>query len=163
MSAVEKGIVDDGHKRDDVDRRVLKGERPVQVTENENGPAQMRIFRRRIFFLVSLVICLALVLGPWHQEHRQLRLVTPVKTSNSRPTESLTAGGKRVAIIGAGASGCSAAFFLARAAAEAQGSNVQGGLIEEIVVYESNSFIGGRQLEQSSRVDNLRIDNSLPS
>ncbi|GMK59426.1 hypothetical protein CspeluHIS016_0800320 [Cutaneotrichosporon spelunceum] len=52
---------------------------------------------------------------------------------------------RRIAIVGAGASGSSAAFFLARAArvVEAQLGLAAGSLLE-IVVYDKNDYIGGR-------------------
>lgn len=54
---------------------------------------------------------------------------------------------KRVAIVGAGASGSAAAFFLARAAREAESrAGVEHGSLLDIVVYERENYIGGREL-----------------
>lgn len=53
---------------------------------------------------------------------------------------------RRIAVVGAGASGSGAAFFLARAArvVEAQLGLPAGSLLE-IVMYEKNDYIGGRE------------------
>lgn len=67
--------------------------------------------------------------------------------------------GKRVAIIGAGASGCSAAFFLSRAAQEAKAKGFKS--IQEIVVYESNSYVGGRKYKLC--IADARLDHRIPS
>ncbi|KAL7412229.1 Prenylcysteine lyase-domain-containing protein [Mrakia frigida] len=60
--------------------------------------------------------------------------------SKPRPPPAIPHKAKRVAIVGAGASGSSAAFFLSRAAREA---GLKDGALE-IVVYERNNYIGGR-------------------
>ena len=54
---------------------------------------------------------------------------------------------KRVAVIGAGASGSSAAWFLTRAAdvVAARLGVERHALLDEIVVFEKNKYIGGRE------------------
>lgn len=54
---------------------------------------------------------------------------------------------KRVAIIGAGASGSAAALFMARAGRviEERTGKSEGSLLSEIVVFEKESYIGGRE------------------
>lgn len=65
----------------------------------------------------------------------------PIDTAEVRP--------KRVAIIGAGASGAAAAMFINRAAREAelQRGMKKGELLGDLVVYEKNDYVGGRELE----------------
>jgi len=64
--------------------------------------------------------------------------------SKPRPPPEKSHQGKRVAIVGAGASGSAAAFFLERAAREA---GLKDGALE-IVVYERNDYIGGSESER---------------
>jgi prenylcysteine oxidase/farnesylcysteine lyase len=54
---------------------------------------------------------------------------------------------KRVAIIGAGASGSAAAFFLRRAAriAEKRAGLEEGELLGDIIVFEKDDRVGGRE------------------
>lgn len=53
---------------------------------------------------------------------------------------------KRVAIVGAGASGSAAAFFLARAARQAENrAALPPNSLLDIVVYEAEDYIGGRE------------------
>lgn len=54
--------------------------------------------------------------------------------------------GKRIAIVGAGASGSSAAFFLRRAAnvIERRAGLAESTLIGDILVYEKEGYVGGR-------------------
>jgi len=60
---------------------------------------------------------------------------------------------KRVAIVGAGASGSAAAFFLSRAAriAEQRAGLEPGELLGQIVVYEREERVGGRESLQCGR------------
>lgn len=54
--------------------------------------------------------------------------------------------GKRIAIVGAGASGSAAAFFLRRAAnvVERRAGLAESSLISDIIVYEKEGYVGGR-------------------
>ncbi|KAL7418891.1 hypothetical protein Q5752_006575 [Cryptotrichosporon argae] len=63
----------------------------------------------------------------------------------SHPAAHAQAGPKRVAIVGAGASGSAAAFFFRRAArvAEARAGLAEGSLLE-LTVFEKEAYIGGR-------------------
>ncbi|KLT44280.1 hypothetical protein CC85DRAFT_271477 [Cutaneotrichosporon oleaginosum] len=69
-----------------------------------------------------------------------------VSVSSTNATVATTHRKRRIAVVGAGASGSGAAFFLARAArvVEAQLGLAPGSLLE-IVVYEKNDYIGGRE------------------
>jgi len=60
----------------------------------------------------------------------------PVAT---QPTDSLVSNVSRVAIVGAGAGGSSAAFWISKA-------KERFGLQVEIDVYETNGYVGGREL-----------------
>lgn len=53
---------------------------------------------------------------------------------------------RRVAIVGAGASGSAAAFFLRRAAreAESRAGLEPGSLLGDLIVFERESYVGGR-------------------
>lgn len=53
---------------------------------------------------------------------------------------------RRVAIVGAGASGSAAAFFLARAARQAENrAALPANSLLDIIVYEAEDYIGGRE------------------
>ena len=55
-----------------------------------------------------------------------------------RPTDSQASNVSRIAIVGAGAGGSSAAFWIAKA-------KERFGLEVEIDVYETNGYVGGRE------------------
>jgi prenylcysteine oxidase/farnesylcysteine lyase len=77
---------------------------------------------------------------------RSLLPITPKPThATIAPPHDLKP--RRVAIVGAGASGSAAAFFLARAARETESrADVPHGSLLHIVVYEREDYIGGREL-----------------
>lgn len=68
--------------------------------------------------------------------------------ATSQPIDATEVRPKRVAIIGAGASGAAAALFMSRAAREAeqQRGMKKGELLGDLVVYEQNDYVGGREL-----------------
>nr|XP_019048632.1 hypothetical protein I302_02404 [Kwoniella bestiolae CBS 10118]OCF27562.1 hypothetical protein I302_02404 [Kwoniella bestiolae CBS 10118] len=83
---------------------------------------------------------------------RQEDVNSTLQDANSTSTSSVaggfggTNGAKRVAIIGAGASGSAAAFFLNRAAraVEKKLGVKEGSKLGEIVVFEKEGYVGGR-------------------
>lgn len=66
----------------------------------------------------------------------------------TQPIDAAEVRPKRVAIIGAGASGAAAAMFMSRAAREAeqQRGMKKGELLGDLVIYEKNDYVGGREL-----------------
>lgn len=59
---------------------------------------------------------------------------------------------KRVAVVGAGASGSAAAFFLARGAREAESrAGLPHGSLLDIVVFEAEDYVGGRESQLRGR------------
>lgn len=66
----------------------------------------------------------------------------------AQPIDAAEVRPKRVAIIGAGASGAAAAMFISRAAREAeqQRGMKKGELLGDLVVYEKSDYVGGREL-----------------
>jgi hypothetical protein len=98
-----------------------------------------RSYRKAIFGLAVVIVVSIIALNAWSPtqplaiggQNVSMQAVVPAETK-----------ARRLAIIGAGASGCSAAFFLSRAAREAAAQGFEP--IQEIVVYESNGYVGGR-------------------
>jgi len=60
-----------------------------------------------------------------------------------QPTDSLVSNVSRIAIVGAGAGGSSAAFWISKA-------KERFGLEVEIDVYETNDYVGGRECSVST-------------
>lgn len=80
---------------------------------------------------------------PQHHSLTSPDLQAPEILAPGTPRPTAHTGRRRVAVIGAGASGSAAAFFLDRAAKEANAH-------VDVVVYEKNDYIGGS--EYSGRV-----------
>ncbi|WVQ76257.1 hypothetical protein IAR50_005922 [Cryptococcus sp. DSM 104548] len=108
---------------------------------------------RRRFTAISLVLLLSLFLtynfAPSARRHLGLSPETDLPLDDQEYTlkEGVSNGTpRRVAIVGAGASGSSAAFFMRRAAhvAERRANLPQGSLLGDIIVYEQGGYVGGR-------------------
>ncbi|WVF66428.1 hypothetical protein IAT40_001168 [Kwoniella sp. CBS 6097] len=106
-----------------------------------------------------LLLCTILLLNPYdhilpasafilpgHGGKNERALIRAVAGDATNQTQTPSARPKRVAIIGAGASGTSAAFFLRRAAtvAEKRLSSDGGKLLGDIVVFDKEDYVGGR-------------------
>ncbi|OWZ79263.1 prenylcysteine oxidase/farnesylcysteine lyase [Cryptococcus neoformans Tu401-1] len=104
------------------------------------------------FFVLLLAVSLSLTyhFTPSFASHRS---ISPNEQTGSSEyiidvdAEELRGqNGKRIAIVGAGASGSSAAFFLRRAAnvVERRAGLGESSLISDIIVYEKEGYVGGR-------------------
>lgn len=104
------------------------------------------------FFVLLLAVSLSLTyhFTPSFTSHRS---ISPNEQTGSSEyiidvdAEELRGqNGKRIAIVGAGASGSSAAFFLRRAAnvVERRAGLGESSLISDIIVYEKEGYVGGR-------------------
>ncbi|WVO14829.1 hypothetical protein L204_102468 [Cryptococcus depauperatus] len=98
---------------------------------------------------ISILLLVALVLASKFSPSQSRYLSSTVKLDQQYEVADAVNGQlkpKRVAIVGAGASGSSAAFFLRRAArvAEKRGKLPKGSLLQEIIVYDKDDHIGGR-------------------
>lgn len=77
--------------------------------------------------------------------------LTPLSFVSTAPTQQIfnttqDLRRRRVAVVGAGASGSAAAFFLSRAAREAESrAGAPHGTLLDIVVYERADYLGGRK------------------
>lgn len=105
---------------------------------------------RRVSALAILLVSLAVLLGVESTEHSNIRRAAVHPNAYGYPADQVVfaqAKPKRVAIVGAGASGSAAAFFLRRAArvAEKRAGVESGELLGEIVVYEQEDYVGGRK------------------
>ena len=81
--------------------------------------------------------CCGLLLLPLACSAFQLPFKVPFLSSNSLVEPEAPSGTPRIAIIGAGAGGSSAAFWIAKA-------KERFGLDVEVDVYERESYVGGR-------------------
>jgi len=102
--------------------------------------------RSRLVISGLVLIAIAYLLAyPLKQQYRP-RIPSGTYSYPSHPSAHNQTRPKRVAIIGAGASGSAAAFFLSRAArvAENRADLPEGSLLSEIVVYERERYVGGR-------------------
>jgi prenylcysteine oxidase/farnesylcysteine lyase len=102
----------------------------------------------RLLSLLSLLSTLPL--GVWATEHSNLHHDAVHPEAYGYPAAQTVFAqneAKRVAIVGAGASGAAAAFFLRRAArvAEKRAGLMEGELLGEVVVYETADWVGGRE------------------
>lgn len=92
--------------------------------------------------LLATAVLLFLSSSLWSSSSTRPSISNPQPIiTKPRPTPSTPHAPKRVAIVGGGASGSSAAFFLSRAAREA---GIGEGALE-IVVYEKNDYVGGSE------------------
>lgn len=107
--------------------------------------------RFRIGFFVLLAISFSSIyhFAPSFSSHRSTS--RNEQTGSSEYLIDVNSGklqgqnGKRIAIVGAGASGSSAAFFLRRAAnvIERRAGLAESTLIGDILVYEKEGYVGG--------------------
>ena len=152
---------------DEDDRPLLKStsRQSSPQTKRKNGRIlSLKPSRSRLILIVSALVLVSIAL------FNPLSPLSPTSSSWSRPSfptfddEEWTYGGdahfgaanqtrgKRVAIIGAGASGSSAAWFLSRAGkiVEERLGKDKGAVLEEIVVFEKSDYVGGREFTDTS-------------
>ncbi|WWC85730.1 uncharacterized protein L201_000596 [Kwoniella dendrophila CBS 6074] len=113
-------------------------------------------FRIKIITVSVLLVLSILLVQPFQIRHPTIPFLfnqdNEVDITASGPYSASNNGGnseqkaRRVAIIGAGASGSSAAFFLKRASrvAESRLGLKEGSLLDEVVVFDKEGYIGGR-------------------
>ena len=105
--------------------------------------------RNRLFIAGTLFLLIAFALYHPSSSHQSLSFPKEEYTYPTAPHHAAIAQDrpKRVAIIGAGASGSAAAFFLRRAGrvVEKRIGVDEGTLLGDIVVFDREGYVGGRE------------------